>query len=172
MPHIQMRAAKRRYLSLLAATTVALGASLLPASAVAPPGTATCTGTATVTPGLFFPTHGPSQTFSWELITTCDVVSADGTEVAVGLAASGTGEGWCGRSVAPAPGEPGGTGTLGDVALSDIGWESAGSVLLVTGTHDGGGLGTFAAEVDAFGGEKCASSGATEFEVVIEAEFA
>lgn len=161
-----MKRLKKIY-SVAAVAALAMAMMILPAQAATVPGTATCTGTATVDPGLFFPGIGPSQTFTWELETTCTVVSADGVET-LSLNASGTGTGFCGRSTAS-----GGSGTLGSFTLSNIGWQSAGSVLVVTGSHNGGGAGTFVAEVDAIGGSACAGpGGATDFDVVIEAEFA
>lgn len=155
----------KRISSVVAVAAFALSMMVLPAQAATTPGTATCTGTAKVTPGLYFPGVGPSQDFAWELHTTCTVVSSDGVET-LALDASGTATGYCGRSTGA-----GGSGSLGDIALSGIGWESVGSVLIVSGSHDGGGAGTFVAEVDAIGGQPCATTGATDFEVVVEAEF-
>lgn len=162
----------KKVFSVAAAAALALSMMILPAQAATTPGAANCVGQATVSPGLFFPT-GEERTFDWELQTTCTIVSSEGVET-VNLDASGTGTGWCGRSVAA-----GGSGTLSNpitgqtVNLADIGWESVGSVLLVTGSHDNGGEGTFAAVVEAQGGADCASpDGATSFDVVIQATFA
>lgn len=162
----------QKVFSVAAAAVLALSMMILPAQAATGPSVGICQGTATVSPGLYFPGVGDSQTFTWELDTTCTAVSQDGVET-FALQASGTATGWCGRSVGS-----GGSGTLSNssqtITLSNIGWESVGSVLLVTGNHDGPGsaTNTFAAEVEAQGGADCAGSGATSFEVVVVAEFA
>lgn len=159
--------------SVAAAAALALSMMILPAHGATAPATGTCEGTASVSPGLFFPGVGPSQDFSWSLSTECTVVSGDGVETLL-LEATGTGTGFCGQSTAQ-----GGEGTLTDpetgqtIDLWDIGWESAASVLLVSGSHNGPGTVTnsFQAQVMAQGGEDCAGSGATDFVVVIVAEF-
>jgi hypothetical protein len=163
----------RRFVALFVALVTMLALSgLQAAQAATTPASGTCDGVATVSPGLFAPGFGPSQTFDWTLETECEVVSSDGVETFT-LTASGTGTGFCGASTAE-----GGTGTLHNAAtgqtitLTNIGWVSGGSVLLVSGNHDGGGQGEFQAQVEAQGGSDCTTpAGATEFLVAIVAEF-
>lgn len=141
-----------------------------------------------------------ARDFAWRLTTTCDIVGADGDIIDTGdLEVSGWANGWCGSSTAtPNPDEDNQhsetldtaasdeinnnwgtfTQTNGDweVNLWDISWESAGSVLAVDFQHDAGAdkkpeSGPGAAEVDAIGGDPCATNnGATSFSVVIAAE--
>jgi hypothetical protein len=161
-----MKRLKRLY-SITAVAVFALAVTVLPANAVTAPGSATCTGVAEVSPGIFAPGFGPSQEFDWSLTTTCTTVSGDLVEQNVPLNASGTAVGFCGQSTGLS-----GSGSLGDVELSGITWTSGGTVLIVTGSHNGGGAGTFEATVEANGGEDCTGVGATKFEVVIESVFA
>jgi hypothetical protein len=155
----------RRLYSVVAVAAFAISMIVLPASAATAPATTLCIGTLTFTsPGL----SGTRQAFSWSLNTLCDAVSSDGAEQ-FDLNASGIGTGSCDWSSAA-----GGSGTLSrssqSVGLTNIGWEGGRSVLLVTGNHDAGGAGTFAAEVEAQDGAYCSPQ--DRFEVVMVAEFA
>lgn len=164
-----MNRLKKMY-SVIAVAVFALGMIVVPAQAASGPAAAgVCTGVATVDPGLHLPPD--SKTFTWTLETECTVVSSDGVET-LHLSASGTGTGACGLSTAS-----GGSGTLSSstqtVTLSNIGWVSAGSMLLVSGNHDTPGTtGSFQAQVNAQGGPACLDDGgATAFTVTVVGEF-
>jgi hypothetical protein len=165
------RPSPRRFAALVLALLGAILMTASPAHAATVPFTATCSGTATATPGIFFPGVGPSQTFTWTLETECEVVSSDGVEI-FALSAGGTATGFCGWSTIT-----GGSGTLSSsagqtISLSNIGGESAGSVKVVSGSHDAGGQGVFVAVVHAEGGASCATGGgATDFTVTVVAVF-
>lgn len=129
------------------------------------------TGRGITAPGVDPADLPDGRRFAWSLTTDCTVVNADGTSTHQ-LNASGTATGFCGRSVADD-----GNGTLGSMNVTDITWESVGTVLAVSASHDGhlstGGAaaGVLEAEVQASGGEACTTpQGATRFDVVIAGE--
>lgn len=170
---------KGRITSLVAAAMLAIGLTAMPATAHEPPGEATCVGSATVTAddggGIYAPGVGPEKSFGWSINddTTCTVVTAEGA-IDGTLQGEGRATGWCGRSV----GEPVGTATLTtadghSLTFNNVSWQSAGSVLVVSGETDDGE--TLTAVVEAFGGQDCfdgAGDGATDFDIVIEATVA
>lgn len=144
---------------------------------VTAPAAAECSGTADVWTGdpdivgdgdgLTFPHVDDRRSFNWKLTTDCEItIDAAGSTAAVSLNASGTGEGWCGQSFGLS-----GSGTIGDAHLTNITWNSAGTVLAVEFDHDAGATGTGSAEVQAFGGTDCDTlEGAKRFDVEIVGE--
>jgi hypothetical protein len=182
---------KRSFVAFITALA-ALMVFALPASAAPSPTVAVFTGSATVTPGLFFPTGTPKDaTWKFESVTgTCDAINvpdglvgcqlgasvADQIEGELGAVASPLGEnlgGWCGLSRGHSgTGEASAAGETIDV--NDVGWiTSAGGMLPIVGfwqdrnSDDNGNL---VGLVNAIGGGPCLGDdpdpGATNFDVV------
>jgi hypothetical protein len=163
-PHVAMRTAKGRLAALAAGAREPTPDE---ADMLALPGAVTCDGWMRVIPtdrsaGIFAAGSGPRKEFWWALLTECTVIGGDPADTPV-LKATGPAEGWCGQSVSR-----GGTGRLGDLRLFDIRWRSAGTLLMVTAAHDGGGQGRLEARVVlADPAQDCTASphGLREFEV-------
>lgn len=176
-------------MAILAVMSFGFTADTASHSNITAPAAATCTGVASVSatsgdqPGITFPVTDAGaedpRDFDWSLDAFCEVAVDGGATVYtnVPLNVSGTANGYCGASTADS-----GSGTIGDSAttggavnISNITWESAGSMLVVSLNHDAEGpaaTGEGAAEVNAQGGQDCSThAGATSFDVVIEGQF-
>lgn len=120
--------------------------------------------------------------FGWHLLTDCEVTFSTTQMDLATLDVSGVATGYCGASSAPGEAPDAedadsneGTLTAKDgswsITLTNITWESAGSVLVVSFDHDAGGQGVGSAEVQASGGADCTSTqGSRGFDVNIVAE--
>jgi len=154
---------RNKFKTIIMTAAIGLGLFALPAQAHTPL-VLNCQGTATVDTGDAGLTVTADKSFDWDITVGCTWRAGTATGTATLTAEGEDAFGRCGRSTAS-----GGTGTIdfGDhtATLTGVGWQSVGTVLVVTGGHDDGGQGELAAEVQATGDE-CAT-GDSSFAVTI-----